>query len=30
MSRLEAVLADRLDPVFTSTPSGDLLDTARR
>jgi hypothetical protein len=29
MSRLDAVLADRLDPVFTSTPSGDLLDTAR-
>src|SRR4051794_11772363 len=28
MSRLDAVLADRLDPVFTGTPSGDLLDTA--
>jgi hypothetical protein len=27
MHRLDAVLADRSDPVFTSPPSGDLLDT---
>jgi hypothetical protein len=27
--RLDAVLADRQDPVFTGTPSGDLLDTQR-
>ena len=27
--RLDAILADRTDPAFTSTPSGDLLDSSR-
>jgi hypothetical protein len=29
LHRLDAVLADRSDPVFTSGPAGDLLDTSR-
>jgi hypothetical protein len=29
MHRLDAILSDRLDPVFNGTPSGDLLDTSR-
>ena len=29
LHRLDAVFADRQDPVFTGTPSGDLLDTSQ-